>query len=160
MEIKENKYFNREHIFFYIHNMPFGKYNTVDILQEATKLHYSILYRDRVPRTIVYKIMKNINFYCCSKLMILISSKNRNLSKRECKNMIKKLVKENYKRAVEKHPYFVTYYWQLFNLVIEEVGEYCKAKSDKEGVDRIIDEVVDIMTLAVRTIDNINRLEI
>lgn len=60
-------------------------------------------------------------------------------------------------RAIDKHPYYPTKVEDTLPILVEEVGEVAKALGDGEGMDRVEEELLDIVAVAYRALINIQR---
>lgn len=72
---------------------------------------------------------------------------------------LKKQIKERLAEAKAKHPTFPTTTTEALPILIEEVGELAKAINDSEGKEREKSELLDIVAVCVRMLENYKESE-
>ncbi len=145
----------------YLYN--YGKITQYNIKRKTMITHrvylgrivYIICHMGKDKKRIVRNCIDGV--YCC--FMFAWSYHMRHLTKKEAKDFFKKLLIANYKRACEKHPVFPTDLNDIYFLFDEELGEHSKAINDNASDHDKIAEIIDVATLFVRCIDNIEELK-
>lgn len=64
------------------------------------------------------------------------------------------IIEQSLDAARTRHPFFSSNKNQALALLMEEVGEVARAVNDSEGNNRIKEELLDVITVCIRWIEN------